>query len=460
MSSTALEAQTLISVNPLTGEAIGGVPLTDPAGIPGIVDKAHTAQREWGALAVGERIARLSSAAGEFAARRNELARLITVEMGKPLEESCFEVDRFAGDPMLEEMEEMKRALAPETLDDGKTRSVLYRDPLGVCASITPWNFPIGTPNWMVPPALVAGNSVVFKPSEETPLCGQLYADILGRDLPPGVLQVVHGADAQGRALVRSDVDLIAFTGSREVGKEVMAQASKSLKRVILELGGKDPLIVLPDADIERAAEFAAFNSFRNAGQVCVSTERIFVHSEVAREFSERLVQAARDIRMGDGLDPKTEMGPMVNASQRERVVSQIQDAVDMGAEIAAGARAPDGVFVAPTVLTGVTDEMAIAREETFGPVACVTEVRDVDEAVARANDTPFGLGAAVFGAPESAAAVARRLTAGMIGVNQGCYGACGAPWVGAKESGLGFHKSVEGHRQFAQTRVVSRATS
>ncbi len=276
--------------------------------------------------------------------------------------------------------------------------------------------------------------------------------------LPEGVLTVVHGADAQGKALVASDVDMIAFTGSREVGKHILREASGTLKRVVLELGGKDPMIVLDDADLEAAAKFAAFNSFRNCGQVCVSTERIFVLDSVADEFESALTELASAMRPGGGLED-ADVGPMVNATQRDHVLAQIDAAVSAGARVLAGGGEHEGNFVAPTVLADIDDEMEIGSVETFGPVACVTRVSSVDEAVERANDTRFGLGAVVFGAKgERTEAVARRLTAGMIGINRAVGGLPGTPWVGARESGYGFHKSRDGHRQFTQTRVLTRS--
>jgi acyl-CoA reductase-like NAD-dependent aldehyde dehydrogenase len=280
----------------------------------------------------------------------------------------------------------------------------------------------------------------------------------LNEVLPQDVLIVVHGADDQGKAIVKSDVDMIAFTGSREVGKHIMREASSSLKRLVLELGGKDPMIVLEDADLAKAAQFAAVNSFRNAGQVCVSTERIFVLESVADAFEEALAGIAAAMKVGDGAEGP-DVGPMVNPRQRDHVLAQVDAAVASGAKVVAGGAGHHDNFVTPTVLVGVTDEMDIATSETFGPVACVTRVATVDEAVARANHSRFGLGAVVFGGDEERAnAVARRLTAGMIGVNRPVAGAAGTPWVGARESGYGFHKSKDGHRQFTQTRVVTRS--
>lgn len=446
----------LQSLNPATGEVVGEVPVTPPGEIPAVVSRARAAQVAWEALGPEGRADVLVKAEQVFADRAEEHGRLMTAEMGKPLKEARGEAK---GVGHLEaELREMVEALEPETVEDGRLRSTVYHDPLGVCGAITPWNFPMAMPAWMVLPALMGGNAVVFKPSEETPLSGQAYADALNEVLPEDVLLVVHGADAQGKALVQAEVDMIAFTGSREAGKHILREAAGSLKRVVLELGGKDPMIVLTDADVERAATFAAWNSFRNAGQVCVATERIFVVDEIAEEFERALSDAAAAMSVGDG-NEDPDVGPMVNRRQRDHVLTQLDAAVSSGARVLAGGQGHRGNFVTPTVLADVTDEMDIARAETFGPVACVTRVRSEDEAVERANATRFGLGAVVFGRDEAhAGAVARRLKAGMVGVNRPPGGARGTPWVGARESGFGFHKSKEGHRQFTQTRVVTHA--
>jgi succinate-semialdehyde dehydrogenase/glutarate-semialdehyde dehydrogenase len=446
--------QVLKSYNPANGAVVGEVPLTAAESVPEVVARARAAQQAWASLGARRRADVLARAAETFAQRVEQHAALITAEMGKPLREAVAEA-KSLGSALVRELDEIVEALAPEVHDDGRARSTVYRDPLGVVGAITPWNFPMSMPGWMLIPSLAAGNAVVFKPSEETPLSGQAYADVLLEVLPENVLIVVHGADELGKAIVRSDVDMIAFTGSREAGKHIMREASVTLKRIMLELGGKDPMIVLDDADLDKAAKFAAHNSFRNAGQVCVSTERIFVLDSVAEEFERALSAVATAMSVGPG-DSGADVGPMVNARQRDHVLAQVDAAVAAGAKMLAGGNHRDN-FVAPTVLTEVADDMDIAREETFGPVACVTRVGSVEEAVRRANDTRFGLGAVVFGGDEErAAAVARRLTAGMIGINRSVYGVAGTPWVGARQSGFGFHKSRDGHRQFTQTRVVT----
>ena len=452
-----LATATLVSYDPATGESVGEVDVTELDDITAIVARARAAQPAWAAMGHDGRAELLMKSVALFDERVEEHARLMTMEQGKPVKEAIAEA-RSLGYGMKEHLDEIREALAPEVLEDGRLRSTVYHDPLGVVAAITPWNFPMSMPAWLLVPALAAGNTVVLKPSEETPLCGQAFADVLNEFLPEDVLSVVHGADDQGKELVKSDVDMIAFTGSREVGKHIMKSASDGLKRIMLELGGKDPMIVLDDADVERAAKFATSNSFRNCGQVCVSTERIFVHEEVADRFEAYMAEMTASLCVGNGLDEGTDVGPMVNQRQRAHVVEQVAEAVKQGATIAAGGEERDGNFLTPTLLTGITDEMSIAVAETFGPVACVTRVSSNEEAVERANSTPFGLGAVVFGSEGKASTVARQLSAGMIGINRACFGATGAPWVGAQQSGFGFHKSRDGHRQFTQTRVVTNS--
>jgi acyl-CoA reductase-like NAD-dependent aldehyde dehydrogenase len=449
--------ESLQSINPATGEVVGDVLVTPRDEVQASVDRARSAQPAWAALGLEGRAKILQRAGAIFAERAEAHGELMTREQGKPLKEAVGEA-KSLGSGLEDELSEMVEALEPDILEDGRFRSTIYHDPLGVVGAITPWNFPMSMPHWMVLPSLVAGNTVVLKPSEETPLCGQAYADVLNEVLPADVLIVVHGADDQGKALVKSDVDMIAFTGSREVGKHIMREASGTLKRVVLELGGKDPMIVLEDADLQKAAKFAAFNSFRNCGQVCVSTERIFVLDSVADEFEAALTALANTFSVGDGMEG-ADVGPMVNAGQRDHVLAQIDAAVAGGATVLTGGDGHHDNFVTPTVLSGITDEMAIGCVETFGPVACISRVTSVDEAVERANDTKFGLGAVVFGGDlDATEAVARRLTAGMIGVNRAAGGVEGTPWVGARESGFGFHKSKDGHRQFTQTRVLTRS--
>ena len=453
-------AAMLQSIDPATGEVVGAVPITPVEQIPVVIQNARTAQRRWAKRSLQQRVEVIAPAGQALLDRTSELAALITREMGKPIKDATGEVKGYAGG-LQDTLTEIIDALQPDSLEDANTKSMIYREPLGVCAAITPWNFPLGMPFEAIIPALMAGNAVIVKPSEETPLIAQALVEILNQTLPEDVLQILHGDDAQGKALVSAEgIDLIAFTGSREAGKHILGAASKTLKRVILELGGKDPMIVLDDADIEAAAKFAVRNSFRNSGQVCVSTERIYVDASIADQFEKRVAELASALKIGPGMQEGNDLGPMVNNRQKQWVLNQVTKAKQQGAKVVldgvAQSQANDN-FVRPTILSNLNHDMNIMREETFGPVACIAKFKSIEEAIDLANDTPYGLGACVFGKDEQRAAdVARRLEAGMIGVNKSCGGASGSPWVGAKQSGYGWHSGKEGHRQFTQPRVVS----
>lgn len=462
-TSLSLQAETIVSIDPATGQPVGEIEVTPVDLVPQIVRDARQAQRSWGAMTLDQRGDILKSAVPRLKEEGKRIGELLTLEMGKPRLQGVGEAT-WCGSGLAEEVDAVIEALRPEILVDARLETTLRFDPYGVVAAITPWNFPLLMIFQSIVPALVAGNTVVLKPSEETPLVAREWIAVLNEVLPPHVLQLVIGDERQGKALVQSPIDLVVFTGSREAGKHILREAGGGLKRVILELGGKDPMIVLGDADLDAAAAFAARNSFRNAGQVCVSTERIYVEDSVVEDFTARLVEKASGMRQGPGMEEGVEVGPMINRRQKDHVLEQVAAAVRDGARVLMGCHGPEdggeGNFVPLTVLTDLTHDMEIMREETFGPVACVMPVRDADEAVRLANDTRFGLAACVWGDADRAEEVAARLTAGMIGVNQGCGGADGSPWVGALESGYGWHSGKYGHRQFCQVRSISRAKS
>jgi acyl-CoA reductase-like NAD-dependent aldehyde dehydrogenase len=452
---TTITMTELTSTNPATGDVVGTVAVTPVDTIDAIFQRSHAAQAAWSDMSLDQRVGTLKRIIPVLEGRADAIGALITAEMGKPLAEGIGEV-QYGIDGMDAKLDEIAQALTSEDMGDGQTCSTLYHDPFGVCVAITPWNFPFLMVLQIVMPALAAGNTVVMKPSEMVPLVGQAFVDAFNEILPPDVLQIVQGDDTQGKALVAGDCDLIGFVGSRAAGQHILSTAGKDLKRVVLELGGKDPMIVLDDADVEAAASFATRNSFRNCGQVCVSTERIYVESNIADAFEAAVVQKTSELIVGNGADEGVQIGPMVSAEQKAHVLAQLKQAKADGATVAYGDTPMDGNFVSLTVLTGLDHSMPIMMDETFGPIACIVRVGNADEAVRLANDTPYGLGAAVFGDAE-AEQVARRLTAGMVGVNQGCGGATGTPWVGACQSGYGYHGGRDGHRQFTQVRVVSR---
>jgi acyl-CoA reductase-like NAD-dependent aldehyde dehydrogenase len=441
----------LISYNPSNGEQLGEVTVTPVEEIAEVVRNAQVAAREWKKLGAGERVRRITQAFAGLEAQADELAILLGREMGKDLRRATGEVMWvLRGGPGT--AESAQQALAPRKLGE---RSTVEYQPLGVVAVISPWNYPLAMANNLIVPALVAGNSVVFKPSEETPLVAQAYVEKLNEVLPPNVLQIIHGDGRQGAALVENDIDMIAFTGSQATGKKIMERAAGALKRLVMELGGNDPMIVMDDADLEHAAGFAVASSFENAGQMCTSTERIYVDDKIAEDFEQRVVEIASDYRVGPWNQQGVNIGPIINTRQHDKIMEHIRDAEAKGARILLGGSDQPERFINPTVICDLNPEMLLEKEETFGPVVAISRYTDIESAIERANDTSYGLGAVVFGGKD-ARKVADRLEAGMIGVNSGVGGGGDAPWVGAKQSGYGFHGSAEGHRHFAQLRIVS----
>jgi len=444
--------RTLASHDPATGELIGEVPVTSAAAMKDVVARAHAAGKEWRRKPMAERVQILEKAYAQLEPELDDLAELLSREMGKDIRRSSGEVSGAAyGGGYL-----AKEAMAAlQSTRTSRDTVVEYR-PLGVVAVISPWNYPLAMANNLMVPALVAGNAVVFKPSEETPLIAQAMVDLLHRELPDNLLQIVHGDGEQGQALVESDVNLIAFTGSQATGRKIMAAAAGGLKRLVMELGGNDPMIVMHDANLEAAARFAVASSFENAGQMCISTERIYVDERVADQFEQYVTQLAGSYEVGSWDQPGVNIGPIINARQHEAIVDHVRDAEEKGARVLLGGSRQTAPYIQPTVIADMTPEMLMEKQETFGPVVAMSKYSAIEEAIDRANDSIYGLGAVVFGG-EQAGAVADQLEAGMIGVNQGVGGSGNAPWVGAKQSGFGFHGSPEGHRQFAQIRVVSR---
>lgn len=440
----------LQSFDPSNGDLVGEVTLTAIEDVKPIVQQSHSAQKQWRQLNIDDRIAALAKVGNEIQRQSEELAILLSREMGKDLRRAQSEVLGCAhGIPFY--AQQAKQAIA----DKKVSGSTLSYSPLGVAAVISPWNYPLAMANNLLIPALVAGNTVIFKPSEETPLIAQAYADILQRFLPENVVQIVHGSQDLGQAIVSANINLIAFTGSMAAGKDIMQRASGSLKRLIMELGGNDPMIVMADADIRAAAGFAVGSSFENAGQMCTSTERIYVDETVADEFESMVSEIAAQYRVGPWDQSMVDIGPIINAKQRSKIIQHIDDAIGKGAQVLLGGQTHPERYISPTVLSNVDSNMLMEQEETFGPVVSISRYSDINNAIEKANDSIYGLGAVVFG-KQGVRQVAKQLEAGMVGINGSVGGGGDAPWVGAKQSGYGFHGSADGHRQFTQVKVIS----
>ena len=440
----------LKSFDPSNGELLGSLETTPLSEINNIVAKAKAAQKAWKEISIDDRIQLIETASANVNKKAEDLTVLLSREMGKDYRRSSGEISGAVyGAPYI--ANQVKNAIQPIK----QNGTIMEYNPLGVVAVISPWNYPLAMAMNLMIPALTAGNTVVFKPSEETPLIAQAYVDILKESLPENVIQIVHGDKEQGQALVESDVNMIAFTGSMAAGRDIMKRAAGSIKRLVMELGGNDPMIVLSDANLDAAARFAVGSSFENAGQMCTSTERIYVDKRIADKFEQRVKDIASHYSIGAWHEENVNIGPIINENQRTKIIDHIEDAKNKGAQVLLGGENHPERYIVPTVLSGVNKDMLMEQEETFGPVVSISRYDDLDEAIKQANNSDYGLGAVVFGVRD-AKHVANQLEAGMVGVNGGVGGGGDTTWVGAKQSGFGYHGSPEGHRQFTQIKVIS----
>jgi betaine-aldehyde dehydrogenase len=433
-------------IYPATGEVIATVHAATPGVVARAVASARQGQAEWAATPPAVRGRVLRRAAEIIRARNRELSELETFDTGKPLAETLV-ADWASGADCLEWFGTLAAGIAGEHIDLGGDFVLTRREPLGVCVGIGAWNYPSQIACWKAAPALACGNAMVFKPSELTPLGALKLAEILiEAGAPPGVFNVVQGAGEVGAVLgTHPDVAKVSVTGSVPTGHKVYAGAAEGLKAVTLELGGKSPLIVFDDADVEDAVGGAMLGNFYSAGQVCSNGTRVFVQEGLRRRFLDRLVARTEAIRIGDPMDEGVQMGPLISAAQRDKVLGYIAKGREEGAWLATGGGtvAPQGFegghFVQPTVFAEVTDGMTIAREEIFGPVMCVLGFEDEAEVIARANATPFGLAAGVFTRDLARAhRVVARLDAGTTWINAYNLTPVEAPFGGVKASGIG----------------------
>ena len=436
--------------DPAGGELVAELDIATPQQVREAVERAAAAQPAWAALPVRERSRILRRFIRLLHERRTEVARLITRETGKPCVEALFTEVLVALDAADYAASEAYAFLRPERVAHAnlllKSRaSWLIREPYGVIGIISPWNYPLGTPATGVFPALITGNAVVLKPSEFTPATALELAKLLHEaGVPPDVFQVVVGEGPVGAALVESGIHKLVFTGSVATGRRVAEAAARRLLPVVLELGGKDPMLVLDDADLDVASTAAVWGAFMNAGQTCLSVERCYVHRSLYDKFLAACAEKTARLRVGPGMDPNTDIGPMIHQRQLQIVETQVEEARRRGARVVCGGRRLPELgpnFYAPTILTGVTPDMAVLREETFGPVLPVLPFDSDEEAVALANATEFGLAASVWtGNRARGEALARRLEAGTVMVNDviSCFGIREAPHGGVKSSGIG----------------------
>lgn len=451
----------LSTTSPATGEALEAIDATALEAIPEIVARARSAQEKWAEVPLEKRIKAVAKVRSRILERAEEIAKLIRLETGKPEEEALLgevlasaDVVSYWADVLPEELEPDEAEI--DALSYPKKSGWIHREARGTIAVIMPWNFPFALPLRTLIPALMAGNAIVFKPSEITPRTGKLLASLFDGLLPEGVLGVVQGAGEAGARLCGADVDLVVFTGSPATGRKVAHACADRLVPCALELGGKDAAIVLADADLERTANGIVWAAMMNAGQNCGAIERVYVESKIAKELTEKIVAATKALRLG------TDVGPLTSAAQRSVVERHVTAAREAGGEILAGGESVDEpnakLGYRPTVVKIDAEDNPLVAEETFGPVVPITEVADVEEAIKRANASRYGLTASVWTKNASAGEkLARRLRAGVVTINNHSFtGAIASmPWTGVGETGWGVTGSVHALDHLTRPRLV-----
>jgi acyl-CoA reductase-like NAD-dependent aldehyde dehydrogenase len=444
-------------INPATAEPFAHAPDASREQLDRAVAAARRAYPTWRAQSFAARREAIAKFAHGLAARIDEIGTVLTKEQGKPLGQAKWEIGAAVHE--LEAMCNME--VKPQLIrNDGKHKVELVYHPLGVVGAITPWNFPIILACHKIAHGLYAGNTMVLKPSPYTPLATLLMGEVARDTLPPGVLNTVSGGNELGAWITEHpDIDRISFTGSVATGKRVMASASGTLKRVTLELGGNDPAIVLDDANVEQIAPQLFFGAFLNAGQICMAVKRVYAPESLYEPLVAGLTKLAQAHRVGDGLEPETEMGPLQNKMQFDKVMGVIEDTrKHKGARITTGGHQLNrpGYFIAPTIVADAEDDMRLVKEEQFGPVLPILKYRDVDDAVRRANDTRFGLCASVWttNIPRGEE-IARRIEAGTVWVNHHVGSEADMPFGGFKESGLGREIGMLGLESYMEPQVI-----
>ena len=445
--------------NPVDDSVIGSVPKLGSAETKTAIEAAQRAQKEWARKPAKERAGILRKWFNLMMENQEDLAQIMTAEQGKPLAESRGEV--AYGASFIEFFAEEAKRIYGETIPSPwpNGRMIVIKQPVGVVAAISPWNFPNAMITRKAGPALAAGCTFVCKPATETPLSALALAELAGRaGIPPGVFSVITGSSREIGAEMTSNpiVRALTFTGSTEVGRVLMAQCAPTIKKVGLELGGNAPFIVFDDADLDAAVQGAMMSKYRNAGQTCVCANRLLVQEGVYDTFADKLAEAVKKLKVGDGVEAGVTTGPLINKAAVAKVQEHIDDAVKKGGKVVIGGHALGGNFFEPTLIRDVTSDMAVAREETFGPVAPLFRFKTEEEAIAMANDTEFGL-ACYFYTRDIGRVwrVAEGLEYGMVGINEGIISTAEAPFGGVKESGLGREGSHHGVEEYLELKYM-----
>jgi acyl-CoA reductase-like NAD-dependent aldehyde dehydrogenase len=467
MAATAIPIDTLPSINPATGEVVGHFERTLPAHVGEIVSRARAAQSDWARLSIGDRCAKLRALRERILASRNELAEAVVRESGKPRVEALFADIFVALDSAKYWSANAANALRTQRVPHHSMAAKAKRgytvfEPLGVIAIISSWNYPLAIPLSQIIPAVAAGNAVVCKTSDFTPQCGAMIEKLfLDAGFPKVLVTVVQGGGEVGQALIDAAPDKVMFTGSVATGRRVAEACAKKLIPSVLELGGKDAMIVLADADLDVASSAAVWGSYTNCGQVCLSVERLFVEESISEAFASRCVEKTKKLRLGPGSDPSTDVGPLIRQQHVQRMRDLIEDAVSRGAKVSCGGNARPDLgpnFFEPTLISGVDASMKLFQEETFGPILAIETVRNADEAVAHANNSTFSLAASVWTSDaQRGEAIAKRLRAGAVMVNDAIsyFGIAEAPHGGCGASGWGRTHGNAGLMEMVHTKYI-----
>jgi succinate-semialdehyde dehydrogenase/glutarate-semialdehyde dehydrogenase len=467
MAATTVSVDTLPSINPATGETLGYFEKTSPPSLPQIVARARAAQVAWGRVPLRERCGLLRDLRDRIMSSRDAMANAVVAESGKPRVEAIFADIFVAVDTAAYFAKNAGALLSPErvphhsTAAKAKSGKLTY-EPLGVIGIISSWNYPLAIPLSQIIPAVAAGNAVVCKTSEFTPHCGALIEKLFAEaGFPKDLVIVVQGGGEVGQALIDADPDKILFTGSVATGRRVAEACAKRLISTVLELGGKDAMLVVADADLDVAASAAVWGGYTNCGQVCLSVERLFVEQSVSDEFAARCVAKTKKLRLGPGNDPTTDVGPMIRPQHVQRMVDLVEDAVSRGARLFCGGHPRVDLgsnFFEPTVIGNVDSTMKLFQEETFGPILAMQTVRNSEEAITRANDSPFALSASVWTRDAARGeAIAKRLRAGAVMVNDAIsyFAIAEAPHGGCAASGWGRTHGKAGLLEMVQTKYI-----